>query len=108
LYKFTTYSGAKLTELDVTENYIRIRLEDKNYRLEINANRSEGIELPAPKLGEMTPKVNESLSSNIDVALLKKKSTGTELIYSGKGRNSGLEFVGDIEELIRGLKGVKK
>lgn len=108
LYRFTTYTGAKLTELDVTENHIRIRLEDKNYRIDINADRSEGIELPAPILGEMTAKVNESLSSNIDVALLKKKSTGTELIYSGKGRNSGLEFVGDIEELIRGLKGVKK
>ena len=104
LYKFTTYSGAKVTELDVTSDKIQMRLENKAYRLDIDADRSEGVQLPAPKLGEMTAKVNESLSSSINVALLKKKSFGNVLIYSGTGRNSGLEFMGDIAELIKGLK----
>jgi len=104
LYKFTTYSGAKVTGLDVTDNNIRIRLENKGYRLDINADRSEGVELPAPKLGEMTAKVNESLHSSINVTLLRKNGSGTELIYSGTGRNAGLEFVGNVAELIKGLK----
>ncbi|WP_229388325.1 tocopherol cyclase family protein [Methanosarcina sp. DH2] len=104
LYRFTTYSGAKVTALDVTDNNIRIRLENKEYRLDIDADRSEGVELPAPKLGEMTAKVNESLRSSINVTLLKKNGSGTELIYSGTGRNAGLEFMGDIAELIKGLK----
>lgn len=104
LYKFTTYSGAKVTGLDVTDDNIWIRLENKVYRLDIDADRSEGVELPAPKLGEMTAKVNESLRSCINVTLLKKNGSGTELIYSGTGRNAGLEFVGDIAELIKGLK----
>lgn len=104
LYKFTTYSGAKVTLLDVTADNIRIRLENKEYRLDIDADRSEGVELPAPKLGEMTAKVNESLNSSINVSLLRKKGPGTELIYSGTGGNAGLEFVGDIEELIKGLR----
>ena len=104
LYKFTTYSGAKITLFDVTADNIRIRLENKTYRLDIDADRSEGVELPAPKLGEMTAKVNESLNSSISVDLLKKKSSGSELIYSGTGRNAGLEFVGDTEELIKGLR----
>ncbi|AAM30215.1 tocopherol cyclase family protein [Methanosarcina mazei] len=104
LYKFTAYSGAKVTLLDVTADNTRIRLENKTYRLDIDADRSKGVDLPAPKLGEMTAKVNESLNSSINVDLLKKKGSGTELIYSGTGRNAGLEFVGNITELIKGLK----
>jgi tocopherol cyclase len=104
LYEFTTYSGAKVTELDVTEDNIRIRLENNVYRLDIDADRSEGVELPAPRLGEMTAKVNESLRSSINVTLFSKNGHCTELIYSGTGRNAGLEFVGDIAELIKGLR----
>ncbi len=104
LYEFTTYSGAKVTELDVTEDNIWIRLENNVYRLDIDADRSEGVELPAPRLGEMTAKVNESLRSSINVTLLRKNGHCTEFIYSGTGRNAGLEFVGDIAELIKGLK----
>ncbi|WP_239451221.1 hypothetical protein [Methanosarcina horonobensis] len=104
LYKFTTYSGAKVTVLNVTKDNIRMRLESNVYQLDIDADRSEGVELPAPKLGEMTAKVNESLNSRINVALLRKNGSGTELIYSGTGRNAGLEFVGNIAELVKGLK----
>lgn len=102
LYEFTTYSGAKVTELDVTDNNIRIRLENNAYILDIDSDRSEGLELPVPRLGEMTGKVNESLRSSINVALLRKNDHCT--IYLGTGRNAGLEFVGDVAELIKGLK----
>jgi hypothetical protein len=104
LYRFTTYSGAKVTGLDVTRDNIRIRLESKAYILDIDADRSEGVELPAPRMGEMSAKVKESLRSSIDVTLLKKKGSCMEHIYSGTGRNAGLEFVGEIAELIKGLK----
>lgn len=104
LYKFTTYSGTKVTGFDVADNNIRIRLENKVYRLDIDADRSEGVELPAPRLGEMTVRVNESLHSSINVTLLKKTGSGTKLIYSGTGRNAGLELVGDVAELTKGLK----
>lgn len=104
LYKFTTYSGAKVTGLDVTDDKIKIRLENKAYYLDINADRSEGVELPAPKLGEMTAKVNESLHSSINVTLLRKTGSDTKLIYSGTGKNAGLELVGNVDELIKGLK----
>ncbi len=104
LYKFTTYSGAKVTGLDVTDDKIKIRLENKVYLLDIDADRSKGVELPAPKLGEMAAKVSESLHSSINVTLLRKTGSGTKLIYSGTGRNAGLELVGDIAELTKGLK----
>jgi hypothetical protein len=104
LYEFTTYSGTKVTGLEVTDNNIRVRLENKKYRLGIIADRLEGVELPVPKLGEMKAKVNESLRSDIYVELLRKNGHRTELIFSGTGRNAGLELVGDIAELVKGLK----
>ena len=62
-----------ITELDVTDDNIRIRLENKTYRLDIYADRTEGVELPVPRLGEMTAKVTESLRSSINVILSRKK-----------------------------------
>ncbi|MEI7818771.1 MAG: tocopherol cyclase family protein [bacterium] len=104
LYKFTTYTGAKITKLTVDENHIVVHIQDKQHILEITADRAEGIDLPAPKLGEMTAKVNESLKSKIQIELYKKTKTGRIEIFSGQGRNAGLEFVGDIKELLKGFK----
>jgi hypothetical protein len=103
LYRFTTYNGAKIIELNVSNEKIKIKIEDKNYSLVIQASREEGVDLPAPSLGEMTAKVNESLNSRIKVELrgIKKNS---DIIFSGVGRNAGLEFVGDVQELIKGFK----
>jgi hypothetical protein len=52
----------------------------------------------------MTAKVNESLRASINVRLYKKTSNGRSPIFSGTGRNSGLEFVGNVEELLKGFK----
>lgn len=102
LYKFTTYNGSKITDLMVSREKIRIKLENRNYQLNIEALRTEGVDLPAPKMGEMISKVNESLKSEINLELLDKKLN--KIIFSGKGKNSGLEFVGDTDELINGLR----
>jgi len=101
LYKFTTYNGSKIDKLKVSDNEIEVSIENKQYRLEINAKREYGVDLPAPSLGEMTSKVNETLSSNVNLKFYKKDKD--ELIYSGTGRNAGLEFVGDIDELLKGF-----
>ena len=103
LYKFTTYNGAKIEKLDVTKNNIQIILTRKHLELEINANRTEGVDIPAPKLGEMTNTVNESLQSMIDIKLSKKENNRKILLFSGTGRNAGLEFVGDLDELLKGF-----
>ncbi len=101
IYKFTTYNRAKISKLEVNDSKIEIKVENKDHILEIEADRTEGVDLPAPKLGEMTSKVNESLNSRID---LKFYSKNRGLIFEGTGRNAGLEFVGDIIELLGGFK----
>lgn len=103
VYRFTTYTGARVDKLAVSEGRIEILVEDAKYYLEISADRTSGIDLPAPKFGEMTAKVNESLKSKIKVDFYKKTAKGRDIIFSGTGRNAGLEFVGDIKELLKGF-----
>jgi hypothetical protein len=100
LYKFTTYNRAKIKNLEVNKRWIKIKVSQGNYELEIKAKRIKGVDLPAPSMGEMTSKVNESLNSKIHVKL----SENNEILFEGTGKNAGLEFVGEIEELIKGLK----
>lgn len=103
LYKFTTYNGSKINDLNVSKDYIELSIENKNHKLEINAKREKGVDLPAPSLGEMTAKVNETLNSEIKLKFYKKNKYSYDLVFSGTGRNAGLEFVGDINELLEGL-----
>jgi len=103
IYKFTTYNRSKLEHLSVTDDDIEVKIVNKNYILQISALRAEGVDLPAPKLGEMTSKVNESLRSKINIKLFQKRKSTNKLLYMGTGRNAGLEFVGDLEELLKNL-----
>jgi len=103
IYKFTTYNRAKMERLDVTDTDIEISISDKHHILQISALRTEGVDLPAPKLGEMTSKVNESLRSKINIKLFEKQKDTNKLLYQGTGRNAGLEFVGDLQELLKGF-----
>lgn len=96
-YSFTTYTGAKITHLGVNDKHIDIIVEDKRFLLKITADRENGADLPAPQMGKMTSKVNESLRSKIKVELTNKKKG--IVIFTGTGRNAGLEFVGKTSEL---------
>jgi hypothetical protein len=104
VFRFTTYTGAKVRRLRVDGRAIEINVEDKMFGLEIAADRQEGVDIPAPKLGDMTAKVKETLKSEIRVGLYQKNRGAREILFSGTGRNGGLEFVGDIGELLRGFK----
>ena len=104
LYRMATYTGAKIKHLLITKDKIEISVEDKRYIMEIDADRIEGVDLPAPSMGEMTSKVNESLKSKINVKFYKRVNGSNQLKFSGTGRNAGLEFVGDIGELLSGFK----
>ena len=100
IHRFTKYNGTKIRKLIVNDNIIKVKLENKEEILEISAKRTEGVDLPAPSLGEMTARVNESLKSKIHVKFYKKDG---DTIFSGTGRNAGLEFVGNINELLDGF-----
>lgn len=102
LYRFTTYTGARIDRVEMAGDQVQIALEDRAYRLTIGADRTGGVELPAPRLGEMTARAAESLRSRIDVGLYRKARGGDEVVFSGTGRNAGLEIVGDPAGLLSG------
>lgn len=95
LYRFATYTGAMM-QAQLEEEVVRLAFKDRQHRLEIVAHKAEGGELLSPLSGHMTGKVNESMQAKIDVKLFKKD----QLIFSGTGRNSGLEVAGPAEELL--------
>ncbi len=95
LYKFATYTGAKRTT-KINGNQVELSFTQGKYKLQIIAHKAEGTDLISPISGEMRGKVNESLLAVLDVKLYEKGS----LIYSGSGRNAGLELGGDVEILL--------
>jgi hypothetical protein len=104
IHRFTTYTGARVRELRADPDRIVLRIEDRRYGLLIEADRREGVELAAPRLGEMSTKIRETLRARISVRLTEGPTDGGRTIFAGTGRNGGLEFVGEIAELLRGLK----
>ena len=95
LYKFTTYNGSKYSARH-DDDKVYITFERKGLRLEIEAIKGHTGSLISPLQGEMTGKVNESLTSILNISFYKN---GKEF-YKGKGRHAGLEVAGDVNILL--------
>ena len=98
LYRFATYTGARISNLGVTDTDVDWIIGDKTYELSIHANRTSGGLLHAPTTSEMSQRLLESLVATVDVNL--KKRSG-EVIFSGTGRQAGLEIGGDVPTLVQ-------
>jgi hypothetical protein len=98
LIEFTTYNGSKLIKSAVNNELVEIVLENRNYRLEIVAHRSEVTELASPILGFMDGRISESMTSIIEVFLFDIKQQ--KVIFKDSGRNAGLEVAGKVNEII--------
>ncbi len=97
LYRFTTYTGAKLTSVAVHDGHVELCIQDRKHRLEVYAVRSDGAELVSPVQGLMAGRVSESMSALLRVRLTLHSGA---LIYEGEGRNAGLEVAGPYQELL--------
>lgn len=100
LLRFTTYTGARLKELRLYNNRIFISLEDRDFRMDIDLIRSNTGKLSSPKNGLMMGKVDESISAEVELSLFELSDGKMNLVYRGLGRNTGLEVIGDMEELL--------
>ncbi len=68
------------------------------YRIEILATRDSGTELQGPVNGIMTGKISESMSSELSIKLIDRK-TG-DIMFNDTGGNAGLEICGDMKALL--------
>ena len=105
LHRFATYTGAKITSLDVTDTDIHWSMASKRKRLDIHATRTNGGLLHAPTTAEMSQRLMESLTSSVDVTLTDHDG---QTIFSGHGAHAGLEVGGNIDNLISLWKTSKK
>jgi hypothetical protein len=98
LIKFTTYNGSKLVKSFVDNSKVEIVIENNNYRLDIQAQRHKTASLASPIAGFMDGRIDESLTSNIEVLLFDKKNN--VILLNDIGRNAGLEVAGNIQQIM--------
>lgn len=97
-----TYTGAKVSEIDIGEHVASFTVENKNYLIEIQAkkaileeNRSDSAIMMTPQKGTMISKCIESMKSTLEIKIWKKhKRSDNELLFSDIGKASGLEIMG--------------
>jgi tocopherol cyclase len=82
----------------VSKDEAHIVLENKEHLLGNYAHRDHATVLASPILGLMEGRIEESMTSEIELKLTEKKSGNT--IFNDSGRNTGLEVAGSIEEII--------
>ncbi|MCI5080925.1 MAG: tocopherol cyclase family protein [Saprospiraceae bacterium] len=95
LYRFATYTGAKM-KAELFDDRVELGFKDAKNTLEIRAFKAPGGSLLSPLSGNMTGKVNESMQARVEVRLF----AGEQLLFEGTGRNAGLEVAGPVEELL--------
>jgi len=103
LYRFTTYTGARIDALTVDDERVRWTLHSRTHRLEIEATRDGAtVLLPAPDLHDMVPKVPEALGVTITARLLSRR--GDVVIGEIESNTGALEVMGEIARLRTLLK----
>ncbi|MBE0662926.1 MAG: hypothetical protein IH597_10710 [Bacteroidales bacterium] len=100
LYSFATYTGARITNLQTKGGRVEVEIQSKEFSIIVKGQtrekHSSDGELKAPMAGEMDRVIHESINAELMVTLLDRKGN---TLYDGKGRNAGLELVGEISLL---------
>ncbi|TFG18309.1 MAG: hypothetical protein EU531_00630 [Promethearchaeota archaeon] len=91
-YKFTTYTNARVRFLRISGGIIRLLIEDRRYFVDITIDKSniKFTKLRAPKLGDMSFDIIETLKSRIKVHLYDRRNH--KVIVEDTGTNAGLDI----------------
>ena len=98
LYRFATYTGAAITNLELIDEYVSLTVEDKRHRLEIKTQRGKTGLLYSPHVTDMMERTAESLDAVTEVRLTARGSD--KKLYEGTGYHSGLDINGKIEKIV--------
>ncbi len=97
LHRFATYTGARTETLEIADGHVLWSLRDRRLRLELRATRAPGAPLVGPSRTEMHRRVDETLTSSVEVRLSDRAG---RTLFAGTGRNAGLEVHGDLARLL--------
>lgn len=98
LIRFTTYNRSVLRKVSADKNSVEIFIENKRFRLEVWVDRDDAASLASPIGGFMDGRIEESMTSAVEVNLFDK-SEGRSL-FIGRGRNAAVEVAGKIESIL--------
>lgn len=107
LYRFATYTGARIEKLDIAGESVTWVIRDRRYRLEMRAVRADGGLIQAPTTIDMGRRIAETLSARVETALYALEGGRPRPLFQGTGRHAGLEAVGDLARL-RGMWASKR
>jgi hypothetical protein len=99
LIQFNTYNGTTLRKLHINEETVEIVMKNNKHQLSIFAHRDQATSLASPINGLMDARIEESMSSSIDVQLIETNTK--KLIFSDKGYHAGLEVAGNINSILK-------
>ena len=99
LIEFTTYNGTKVNSCEITKKNVIIEMENKSYKLNINAYREKATTLAAPISGFMNGRIDESMNAKINVKLFNKKTK--KIILEDIGYSAGIEVAGKYKLLVK-------
>jgi hypothetical protein len=100
LYRFATYTHARISILESGEDHVKISIRDKKFSYEIVAVRKASGLLKAPVNGGMDRRIPESIDANL--SLLVKDRFGNILLTDSTSI-AGFELVGN-QEMLAGKK----
>ncbi len=89
-YRFATYTFSKLF-LKTLDGKIEITIKDRNYIFHIRGIQKDSKELLAPKNGGMNSRIKESLTSDLEIKLVDRRTNKT--IYKDFSSNASIEIV---------------
>ncbi|MBN2293424.1 MAG: hypothetical protein JXM70_13425 [Pirellulales bacterium] len=107
LYRFATYTGAKIKAIDVKNEQIKLTVEDKHHRLEMHVIGAGGHSLRGPTSISMEGRVVETLGATIHVKLQELNHKAECEIFRDIGHHAGMEAMGDTQRLMN-LSTMKK
>ena len=101
LYRFATYTGARLTAFSSGRGGAALTLEDGDYRLDAEVDSANPAPLKAPVHGRMVSRADESFDARIRARLTCKRDGA--VLLDGVGVHAGVEVMDEKRELEVGV-----
>jgi hypothetical protein len=95
ILRFTTYTGAKLNYVRITDTTVSMEIQQRSYTLQVEAVRTNGGLLLAPYGRDMIVKIAETLRSEVQLKLWKNK----DLLIDAQGIVAGMDVNGESVEI---------
>ncbi|HSV96411.1 MAG TPA: tocopherol cyclase family protein [Spirochaetota bacterium] len=98
LYRFMTYTGARIDEIRMDDGRLFVTLSDRRYRLSVKARQLATGALAAPAMGTMNRPIKECGNASLEVRL---EDSAGRVFFEGNDATAGMEAVGDVINLMR-------